>query len=65
MKKVVMLTGARGFIGAHCLYALVDRGFEVHAVSSKGSYNGYPQQVSIRRNGISNEEIIIYSYTCL
>ncbi len=29
------------------------------------SATGYPQQVSIRRNGISNEEIIIYSYTCL
>jgi len=38
MKKV-LLTGARGFIGAHCLDSLLDRGFEVHAVSSKGLRN--------------------------
>jgi nucleoside-diphosphate-sugar epimerase len=59
MKKVVMLTGARGFIGAHCLYALVDRGFEVHAVSSKGSYNGYPQQVTWHHADLHNAEHIL------
>jgi len=39
MKKV-LLTGATGFIGPHCLDSLLDRGFEVHAVSSKGRRNG-------------------------
>ncbi|HST51631.1 MAG TPA: NAD(P)-dependent oxidoreductase [Pyrinomonadaceae bacterium] len=34
MKKV-LLTGATGFIGRHCLRALADRGYEVHAVSSR------------------------------
>jgi len=34
MKKV-LLTGATGFIGRHCLPLLVERGYEVHAVSSK------------------------------
>jgi len=34
MKKV-LLTGASGFIGRHCLPALVARGYEVHAISSK------------------------------
>ena len=34
MKKV-LLTGASGFVGRHCLPALVARGYEVHAVSSK------------------------------
>jgi nucleoside-diphosphate-sugar epimerase len=32
MKKV-LLTGATGFIGRHCLPALVARGYEVHALS--------------------------------
>jgi nucleoside-diphosphate-sugar epimerase len=34
MKKVVV-TGAQGFIGRHTLKALIDRGFEIHAVVSK------------------------------
>ncbi|HEV7743985.1 MAG TPA: NAD(P)-dependent oxidoreductase [Pyrinomonadaceae bacterium] len=34
MKKV-LLTGASGFVGRHCLPALRSRGFEVHALSSK------------------------------
>lgn len=34
MKKV-LLTGASGFIGHHCIEPLVTRGFEVHAVSSR------------------------------
>jgi len=35
MKKV-LLTGATGFIGRHCLPSLLSRGYEVHAVSLKG-----------------------------
>jgi len=34
MKKV-LLTGASGFIGRHCLPALIAHGYEVHAVSSR------------------------------
>jgi nucleoside-diphosphate-sugar epimerase len=34
MKKV-LLTGASGFIGHHCLEPLLERGYEVHAVSSR------------------------------
>ncbi|QNI95408.1 NAD dependent epimerase/dehydratase family protein [Synechococcus sp. A15-127] len=30
----VLVTGAHGFIGFHCLIKLIDRGFEVHALSS-------------------------------
>lgn len=30
----VLLTGARGFVGRHCLSRLIGAGFEVHAVSS-------------------------------
>lgn len=33
--KRVLLTGATGFIGRHCLPLLSSRGFEIHAVSSK------------------------------
>jgi nucleoside-diphosphate-sugar epimerase len=31
--KRVLLTGAAGFIGSHCVQPLIDRGYEVHAVS--------------------------------
>lgn len=34
MRKV-LLTGASGFVGRHCLPTLVARGYEVHAVSSR------------------------------
>lgn len=34
MKKI-LLTGATGFVGQHCLPLLVERGYDVHAVSSK------------------------------
>jgi len=33
--KTVLLTGATGFIGRHCLGPLVSAGYDVHAVSSK------------------------------
>lgn len=33
--KRVLVTGATGFIGSHCLASLVQRGYEVHAVSTK------------------------------
>jgi nucleoside-diphosphate-sugar epimerase len=35
MSKKVLLTGAYGFIGHHCLAPLLARGYEVHAVSRK------------------------------
>ena len=41
MKKV-LLTGATGFIGRHCLPLLKEGGFEVHAVSSKGRLEDLP-----------------------
>ena len=33
----VLLTGATGFVGRHCPAELLSRGFEVHAVSSRGA----------------------------
>jgi len=36
MKKV-LITGATGFIGRHCLPLLSERGYEVHAISTRGS----------------------------
>jgi nucleoside-diphosphate-sugar epimerase len=33
--KRVLLTGASGFIGSHCMAPLIERGFEVHAVSTQ------------------------------
>ena len=35
MNKRVLLTGANGFIGRHCLPLLIRQGYEVHAVSSQ------------------------------
>jgi nucleoside-diphosphate-sugar epimerase len=37
MPKKVLVTGASGFIGHHCLEPLLARGYEVHAVSSRGA----------------------------
>lgn len=36
MKKV-LITGATGFIGQHCLAPLLARGYEVHAISSRAA----------------------------
>ncbi|MGI8554003.1 MAG: NAD-dependent epimerase/dehydratase family protein [Dehalococcoidia bacterium] len=33
--KRVLVTGATGFVGRHCLSALLERGYEVHAVTSQ------------------------------
>jgi nucleoside-diphosphate-sugar epimerase len=38
--KRVLLTGAGGFIGSHCLSPLVERGYEVHAVSRRPRAGG-------------------------
>jgi nucleoside-diphosphate-sugar epimerase len=38
----VLLTGATGFIGSHCIQPLLDRGFEVHAVSKSGASSPEP-----------------------
>ena len=40
--KRVLLTGATGFIGRHCLPLLVARDYEVHAVSSKQPEDASP-----------------------
>lgn len=40
--KRVLLTGARGFIGRHCLPLLLENGYEVHAVSSTTLENPAP-----------------------
>jgi nucleoside-diphosphate-sugar epimerase len=36
MKRSVLITGASGFIGRHCLNVLGAAGYEVHAVTSRG-----------------------------
>jgi len=40
--KRVLVTGATGFIGRHCVGALAARGFQVHAVSSKPTRDDNP-----------------------
>jgi len=37
VSKVVLLTGATGFIGRHAIEPLRARGYEIHAVSTKGA----------------------------
>ena len=37
MKRRVLVTGASGFIGRHCLGVLAASGYEVHAVTSRGA----------------------------
>jgi len=38
--KRVLVTGATGFIGSHCVTPLLKRGYEVHAVSTKSVVKG-------------------------
>lgn len=42
--KRVLVTGASGFIGTHCLRQLVARGYEVHAVARKRPSNAEQQE---------------------
>jgi nucleoside-diphosphate-sugar epimerase len=42
MTKKVLITGATGFIGRHCLPFLLEKDYEVHAVSSRGSMDDFP-----------------------
>jgi nucleoside-diphosphate-sugar epimerase len=37
LKRRVLVTGATGFVGQHCLVPLVELGFEVHAVARRSS----------------------------
>lgn len=41
--KRVLLTGATGFIGRHCLPLLLETGFQVHAVSSRLTGQSQPE----------------------
>lgn len=43
--KRVLVTGATGFIGSHCLAPLLQRGYEVHAVSMKSKVGVEPSIV--------------------
>jgi nucleoside-diphosphate-sugar epimerase len=58
MKKV-LLTGARGFIGTHCLEVLVKRGYEVHAISAKGRWNSAGSDVNWHHADLHNAEQIV------
>lgn len=53
MKKV-LLTGATGFIGRHCLSSLLTRGFEVHAVSSGEELKDAPPEVRWHKADLLN-----------
>ena len=58
MKKI-LLTGARGFIGTHCMESLLERGFMVHAVSSRGRYNSTYRQVEWHHADLHNAEHVL------
>ena len=57
--KTVLLTGASGFIGRHCLEALTKRGFSVHAVSSKEQQNFSRPEVMWHRADLHNGEHVL------
>ncbi len=57
--KTVLLTGATGFIGRHCLEALVERGFTVHAVSSRGRRNETQGAVHWHHADLHNGEHVL------
>ncbi len=58
MKKV-LITGASGFIGRHCLEPLVKRGFSVHAVSSQEQNNYSREQVQWHHADLHNAEHVL------
>jgi len=43
--KQVLLTGATGFIGRHCIAPLRARGYEVHAISSRSTSHDVPDVI--------------------
>jgi nucleoside-diphosphate-sugar epimerase len=49
--KRVLLTGARGFVGSHCLMPLLARGYEVHAVSRARNAIETPGPVDLPKDG--------------
>lgn len=57
--KSVLLTGARGFVGTHCMEALLARDFKIHAVSSRGRYNNYPRHVEWHHADLHNAEHLL------
>jgi len=57
--KRVLLTGASGFIGRHCLEPLVKRGFEVHAVSSREMRNFTRERVEWHHADLHNAEQVL------
>ncbi len=57
--KNVLLTGARGFIGSHCLEALLERGFTVHAVSASSRHESYRGQVEWHHADLHNAEQVL------
>ena len=57
--KNVLITGAGGFIGSHCLEALLEKGFSVHAVSARGRRNNYREQVEWHHADLHNAEHVL------
>jgi nucleoside-diphosphate-sugar epimerase len=56
MKKV-LITGATGFIGRHCLPSLLEAGYEVYAVSSKTSTSKLPNLHWHRADLLDSEQV--------
>ena len=68
--KSVLVTGANGFIGRHCLPLLLSNGYEVHAISRKKSLEKQhnlnwvqadlldPKQISILINQINPSHLL-------
>jgi nucleoside-diphosphate-sugar epimerase len=55
--KRVLLTGASGFVGSHCLEPLVRRGYEVHAVHSAADPLPTPGVTWHRANLLDTDEV--------
>jgi nucleoside-diphosphate-sugar epimerase len=55
--KTVLVTGASGFVGRHCLPELPSRGFQVHAISRNGKPEPLPG-VSWHRTDVLDEAAV-------
>jgi len=55
--KTVMLTGASGFIGRHCIPLLIKNGYDVHALTSKKNVHADPKVSWHTTNLLNPQEI--------
>lgn len=55
--KVVLLTGATGFVGRHCIKHLIDAGYAVHATYNRAALSGFNEVTWHKVDLLNNYEV--------